>query len=142
MDKIHQAPYSSCLRYQKTIVTARKKYFWLGMKKDTAEYISRCMKCQQVKFEHQHPAGLLHPLPVPEWKWEVISMDFITRLPKAGTNLQGVDDQTLPADISCTLKYIQPCTFSILDKSTNLYLQQLSSDILDAQNMEVDGSHP
>ena len=50
------------------------------MKKDMAEYISRCMKCQQVKVEHQHPAGLLHPLPVPEWKWEVISMDFITGL--------------------------------------------------------------
>ena len=44
------------------------------------EYISRCMKCQQVKVEHQHLAGLLHPLPVPEWKWEVISMDFITGL--------------------------------------------------------------
>ena len=51
------------------------------MKKDMAEYISRCMKCQQVKVEHQRPTGLLHPLPVPEWKWEVISMDFITGLP-------------------------------------------------------------
>ena len=39
------------------------------------------MKCQQVKVEHQHPAGLLQPLPVPEWKWEVISIDFITGLP-------------------------------------------------------------
>ena len=50
------------------------------MKKDMAEYISRCMKCEQVKVEHQHPAGLLQPLPVPEWKWKIISMDFITRL--------------------------------------------------------------
>ena len=48
------------------------------MKRDMAEYISRCMKCQQVKVEHQHLAGLLQPLSVPEWKWEVISMDFIT----------------------------------------------------------------
>ena len=55
------------------------KHFWPGMKKDIAEYISRCMKCQQVKVEHQHLAGLLQPFPVPEWKWEVISMDFITR---------------------------------------------------------------
>ena len=46
-----------------------------------AEYISRCMKCQQVKIEDQHPASLLQPLPVLEWKWEVISMDFIIELP-------------------------------------------------------------
>ena len=81
MYKIHQAPYSGHPGYQKTIATARKQYFWPGMKKDMAEYISRCMKCQQVKVEHQHPIGLLQPLPIPEWKWEVISMDFITGLP-------------------------------------------------------------
>ena len=80
MDEIHQAPYSGHPGYQKTIATARKQYFWPGMKKDMAEYISRCMKCQQVKVEHQHPTGMLQPLPVSEWKWEVISMDFITVL--------------------------------------------------------------
>ena len=51
------------------------------MKKDMAEYISRCMKCQQVRVEHQHPAGLLQPFRVPKWKWEVISVDFITGFP-------------------------------------------------------------
>ena len=44
---------------KKTIATARKQYFWPGMKNDMAEYISKCMKCQQVKVEHQHPVGLL-----------------------------------------------------------------------------------
>ena len=58
MDEIHQAPYFGHLGYQKTIATARKQYFWPGMKKDMAEYISRCMKCQQVKVEHQHSACL------------------------------------------------------------------------------------
>jgi hypothetical protein len=38
--------------------------------------------CQRVKVEHQRPAGLLHPLKVPEWKWEEIGMDFITGLPR------------------------------------------------------------
>ena len=59
MDEIHQAPYSGHLGYQKMIATARKKYFLPGMKKDMAEYISRCMKCQQVEVGHQHPVGLL-----------------------------------------------------------------------------------
>ena len=80
MDEIHQAPYSGHPGYQRTIATTRKQYFWPGMK-DIAEYISKCMKCQQVKVEHQHPAGLLQPFLVPKWKWEVFSMDFITRLP-------------------------------------------------------------
>jgi hypothetical protein len=40
------------------------------------------MECQKVKAKHRHPAGLLQPLPIPEWKWEVVTMDFITRLPR------------------------------------------------------------
>ena len=65
MDEIRQAPYSGHPRYQKRIAIARKKYFWPGMKKDIVEYISKCMKCQQVKVEYQHLVGLYHPLPVP-----------------------------------------------------------------------------
>ncbi|KAA0036007.1 pol protein [Cucumis melo var. makuwa] len=45
-------------------------------------FVSRCLVCQQVKAPRQHPAGLLQPLSVPEWKWESVSMDFITGLPK------------------------------------------------------------
>ena len=51
------------------------------MKSEVAEYIAKCLDCQQVKIEHQHPAGLLQPLPIPSWKWEVISLYFITGLP-------------------------------------------------------------
>jgi hypothetical protein len=52
------------------------------MKQDISQYIVKCLECQQVKVEHRHPVGLLQPLQIPEWKWEVISMDFITGLPK------------------------------------------------------------
>ena len=52
------------------------------MKTEVEKYISRCFECQQVKTEHQHPAGLLHPLPIPSWKWEIISLDFVTGLPR------------------------------------------------------------
>ena len=73
LDKIHKTPYSSHPSYQKTITMLRKQYFWPSMNTELAEYIARCFECQQVKNEHQHPAGLLHPLPIPSWKWEIIS---------------------------------------------------------------------
>jgi hypothetical protein len=43
--------------------------------------VAKCDVCQRVKGEHQRPAGLLHPLMIPEWKWEEIGMDFIIGLP-------------------------------------------------------------
>ena len=41
----------------------------------------RCFLCQQVKVVHQHPAVLMQPIPIPKWKWEIITMDFINELP-------------------------------------------------------------
>jgi hypothetical protein len=52
------------------------------MKKEVVDFIAKCLECQKVKVEHRHPAGLLQPLPIPEWKWEVVTMDFITKLPR------------------------------------------------------------
>ncbi|KAL0381936.1 UNVERIFIED_CONTAM: Transposon Ty3-I Gag-Pol polyprotein [Sesamum latifolium] len=52
------------------------------MKKDVAEFVAKCLTCQQVKAEHQAPAGKLHPLSIPEWKWEKITMDFVIGLPR------------------------------------------------------------
>jgi hypothetical protein len=52
------------------------------MKKDVVDYIEQSMECQRVKAEHRNPAGLLHPFPILEKKWEVITMDFITGLPR------------------------------------------------------------
>jgi hypothetical protein len=53
-----------------------------GLKRDVASHVVVCDVCQRVKAEHQRPAGLLHPLKVPEWKWEEICMDFIVGLPR------------------------------------------------------------
>ena len=52
------------------------------MKKDITTFVAECLTCQQVKVEYQRPAGLLKPLPIPEWKWEHITMDFVLGLPK------------------------------------------------------------
>ena len=60
----------------------RKDYFWPNMKNELAKYIAKCFECQQFKTEYQHPANLLQPLPIPSWNWEIISLDFITGLPR------------------------------------------------------------
>jgi hypothetical protein len=61
-------PYSGQPGYQKIVAVVKSHYFWPGMKREITEYIARCMECQKVKAEHRHPAGLLQPLPIPEWK--------------------------------------------------------------------------
>ncbi|KAK2436442.1 hypothetical protein QL285_021436 [Trifolium repens] len=60
----------------------RLDYWWPGMKRHVAEYVASCLTCQKAKVEHQKPAGMLQSLDIPEWKWNSISMDFITGLPK------------------------------------------------------------
>ncbi|GKE75783.1 putative reverse transcriptase domain-containing protein, partial [Tanacetum coccineum] len=52
------------------------------MKRDIATYVSECLTCAKVKAEHQRPSGLLQQPEIPEWKWENITMDFITKLPR------------------------------------------------------------
>ena len=84
LHEMHNVPYARHPGYQKTMAVVKRHYFWPGMKKDIVEYITRCMECQKVKDEHRHPTGLLQPLPIPEWKWEVVTMDFITGLPRNG----------------------------------------------------------
>ncbi|GJX16616.1 putative reverse transcriptase domain-containing protein [Tanacetum coccineum] len=60
-------------------------YWWLGMKKDIAEYVSKCLTSLKVKDEHQRPSGLLQQPEILIWKWEGIAMDFVTKLPRTSS---------------------------------------------------------
>ncbi|MCI69735.1 DNA/RNA polymerases superfamily protein, partial [Trifolium medium] len=60
----------------------KENFWWPNMKTEIAEFVSHCVVCQQVKIEHQKPAGLLQPLKIPTWKWEHITMDFVSGLPR------------------------------------------------------------
>jgi hypothetical protein len=66
----------------KTYRQVRERFSWKGLKEDVIKHVKECTTCQENKDEHTHPAGLLQPLPIPEHKWESISMDFITGLPR------------------------------------------------------------
>nr|GFC03388.1 reverse transcriptase domain-containing protein [Tanacetum cinerariifolium] len=56
----------------------KKLYCWPNMKADIATYVRKCLTCAKVKAEHQRPSGLLQQPEIPVWKWERITMDFIT----------------------------------------------------------------
>jgi len=57
------------------------------MKRDVANWIAKCDVCQLVKAEHQVQGGLLQSLPIPEWKWDFITMDFVVGLPVSRTKV-------------------------------------------------------
>ncbi|GKG05943.1 putative reverse transcriptase domain-containing protein, partial [Tanacetum coccineum] len=81
MNEAHKSKYSVHPRADKMYYDLRDMYWWLGMKKYIATYVSECLTCSKVKAEHQRPSGLLQQPELPEWKWDKISMDFITKLP-------------------------------------------------------------
>ncbi|GJV26182.1 putative reverse transcriptase domain-containing protein [Tanacetum coccineum] len=61
----------------------RDLYWWPDMKRDIVEYISMCLTCSKIKAEHQKPSGLLQQPEIPEWKWEKITIDLVTKLPRS-----------------------------------------------------------
>ena len=83
----HDSPLSGHQGFLKTYRQIRERFSWKGLKGEIMQHVWECSICQQNKIENTHPAGLLQPLPIPEQKWESISMDFISGLPK----VQGVE---------------------------------------------------
>ncbi|GKD57039.1 putative reverse transcriptase domain-containing protein [Tanacetum coccineum] len=60
-------------------------YWWPNMKAEFAPYVNKCLTCAKVKAKYQKPFGLLVQTEIPQWKWENITMDFVTKLPKTST---------------------------------------------------------
>ncbi|GKB70584.1 putative reverse transcriptase domain-containing protein [Tanacetum coccineum] len=81
MDEAHKSKYSVHPGADKMYYELRDRYWWPSMKKDITVYVSKCLTYLKVKAEHQRPSGLLQQPEIPEWKWEGIAMDFVTKLP-------------------------------------------------------------
>jgi hypothetical protein len=64
----HDSPYSIHPNSTKMYQDMKQKYWWYDLKRDVVAHVVACDVCQRVKAKHQRPAGLLHPLQVPEWK--------------------------------------------------------------------------
>ncbi|KAJ0576646.1 putative nucleotidyltransferase, Ribonuclease H [Helianthus annuus] len=85
MNEAHKSKYSIHPGADKMYHDLRTSYWWPGMKKDIASYVSKCLTCSKVKAEHQRPSGLLEQPEIPVWKWDSIAMDFITKLPRTSS---------------------------------------------------------
>nr|GFD00179.1 reverse transcriptase domain-containing protein [Tanacetum cinerariifolium] len=101
----------------------KKLYWWPNMKADITTYVSKCLTYAKVKDEHQRPSGLLEQPKIPEWKWDNITMDFVTKLPKSS---QGYDtiwvivDRLTKSTIFTPIRDTDP-----MDKLARIYLKEV-----------------
>ncbi|GKC14627.1 putative reverse transcriptase domain-containing protein [Tanacetum coccineum] len=82
MHESHKAKYSFHPCSDKMYQDLKQLYWWPKMKANITTYVSKCLTCSKFKAEHQKPSCLLVQPEIPEWKWEKITMDFVTKLPK------------------------------------------------------------
>jgi hypothetical protein len=105
MDEAHHSKLSIHPRSSKMYQELRPCYLWTKMKKEIAAYVAHCNMCCRVKALHLRPALLLQPLSVPDWKWDDISMDFVTGLP---TTPKGNDSIWVIVDCLTKLAHFLP----------------------------------
>ena len=101
----------------------KETFWWPEMKKEIAEFVSRCLQCQQVKAEHQRPAGLLQSLPIPEWKWEHITMDFVVGLPNSPKGCNAI--WVIVDRLTKSAHFLPVKTTYSLSKYANLYIAKI-----------------
>ncbi|GJV82489.1 putative reverse transcriptase domain-containing protein [Tanacetum coccineum] len=82
MHESHKSKYSVHSGSDKMYQDMKQLYWWPNMKSNVATYVSKYLTCLRVKAEHQKPYGLLVQPEIPQWKWDNITMDFVTKLPK------------------------------------------------------------
>ncbi|GKB13236.1 reverse transcriptase domain-containing protein [Tanacetum coccineum] len=119
--KIHEKNYTT--HDLKLGVDLKKLYLWPNMKAEFATYVSKCLTCEKVKAEHQKPSGLLVQPEIPQWKWEKITMDFVTKLPRTAS---GHDMNWVIVDRLTKCTYFLPMKETdSMEKLMRLYLKEV-----------------
>ncbi|GKF59214.1 putative reverse transcriptase domain-containing protein [Tanacetum coccineum] len=102
-----------------------KLYWWPNIKADIATYISKCLTCSRVKADHQKSSSLLVELEIPQWKYEKIMMDFITKLPKTSSGydpIWGIVDH-----LTKSAHFFPMKENDSMERLTRLYLKEVVS---------------
>ncbi|GJZ80098.1 putative reverse transcriptase domain-containing protein [Tanacetum coccineum] len=103
----------------------KKLYWWPNMKLIIVEYVGKCLTCSRVKAECQKPSGLLVQPEIPMWKWERITMDFVTKLPKTSN---GHDTIWVIVDrLTKSAHFIPTRETDSMETHTRLYIKEIVS---------------
>ncbi|GJU64579.1 putative reverse transcriptase domain-containing protein [Tanacetum coccineum] len=123
MHESHKSKYSINPGSEKMYHDLKILYWWPNMKADIATYVSKCLTYAKFKAEHQRPSGLLVQPDIPEWKWEKITMDFITKLPKTAA---GFDSIWVVVDrLSKSAHFLPMKEMDSTEKLTRLYMKEI-----------------
>ncbi|GJW64256.1 putative reverse transcriptase domain-containing protein [Tanacetum coccineum] len=90
MHESHKSKYSIYSGSDQMYQDMKKLYWWPNMKADITTYVSKCLTCAKVKAEHERTSGLLVQPDIPQWKWDNITMNFITKLPKSSQGYETI----------------------------------------------------
>ncbi|GJS40313.1 putative reverse transcriptase domain-containing protein [Tanacetum coccineum] len=125
MHESHKSKYSIHPGSDKMYQDLKKLYWWPNMKAEIATYVSKCFTCPKVKLEYQKPSGLLVQPEIPQWKWENITMDFVTKLPKTAA---GQDTIWVIVDhLTKSTNFLPMREDDTLEKLTRQYLKEVVS---------------
>ncbi|GJV48559.1 putative reverse transcriptase domain-containing protein [Tanacetum coccineum] len=119
----HKSKYSIYPGSEKMYQDVKKLYWWPNMKADIATYVSKCLTCARVKAEHQRQSGLLVQPAIPEWKWDNITMDFITKLPKSSHDFDTI--WVIVDRLTKSAHFLPIRENDPLDKLARLYLNMI-----------------
>nr|GEW17712.1 putative reverse transcriptase domain-containing protein [Tanacetum cinerariifolium] len=123
MHEAHKSKYSVHPGSDKMYLDLKQLYLWLNMKADIATYVRKCLTCLRVKAEHQKPSGLLVQPKIPKWKWDNITMDFVTKLPRTSS---GYDTIWVIVDfLTMSTHFLPMREDDSMDKLTKLYLKEV-----------------
>ena len=123
LKEAHQVPYSVHPVNTKMYRDLKMRFWWPRMKNDVVNFVSRCLTCQQVKAEHQRPADLLQPMEIPEWKWDQVTMDFVSGLPRAKNNHDSI--WVIVDRLTKSAHFIPVLTTYSMDRLAELYKQNM-----------------
>ncbi|GJX83129.1 putative reverse transcriptase domain-containing protein [Tanacetum coccineum] len=124
MHESHKSKYSIHPGSDKMYQDLKKLYWWPNMKAEIATYVSKCLTCAKVKIEYQKPSGLLVQPEIPKWKWENITMDFVTKLPRTAA---GQDTIWVIVDRLTKSTHFLPMRERNVEKLTRQYLKEVVS---------------